>query len=376
MLCNYPMIGLMSGTSLDGLDMAYVNFVLDTATQQWSFEILSIRELSYDIVWVNRLRQSIDFSAVDLLSLHQQYGTWLGEQVLAFKKDYGISSKIPIASHGHTIFHQPNTKKITFQLGHGQYLANASKSRVICDFRTQDVALGGQGAPLVPIGDALLFHQYDYCVNLGGIANLSYYDVLRDKRIAYDITVANMVFNSLAEHMGCSYDRGGEIAKSGICNKVLFDRLNSLAYYHVSGPKSLGIEWFKSVFLPILNSTQDTVVNKMRTVLEHSVFQLSKCIIQIYMDGDIYRNSSVNPLKILVTGGGAKNTYYISRLKEELDKGVFEIVIPSTTLIDYKEALIFAFLGVLRDLNLPNCLSSVTGANKDHSSGVLYYPCS
>ncbi len=354
---KYKAIGLMSGTSLDGLDIAYCHF--QYINDSWSFSILETQEIPYDTEFKKRLKNAITLDTPNLLAFHNEYGIWLGKKV----KEFITTNKLDIdfiSSHGHTVFHQPKIG-LTYQIGSGQHLANASGKKVICDFRTNDVALGGQGAPLVPIGDSLLFHQYDFCLNLGGISNISFDH--NGKRIAYDISPVNMLLNFICKKIKLEYDKGGQLAKTGKLNSTLLHALNSLTYYKQSFPKSLGYEWFLEKVIPIITTTSDTVENLLYTSVQHITEQIASAI---KITGKM--NAS-----LLVSGGGAKNDFLISMLKEKLTNQV-TIVIPEKSIIEYKEALIFAFLGVLRERKEINCLSSVTGAVKDSSSGVIYHP--
>ncbi len=347
----------MSGTSLDGLDVAYCHF--ENKNGSWTFSIEKTESINYTSVFKNQLKNTVHLETSKLLAFHNEYGNWLGEQV----KDFVYKNKIKVdfvSSHGHTVFHQPEIG-LTYQIGSGQHLANTSGQKVICDFRTNDVALGGQGAPLVPIGDQLLFNTNDFCLNLGGISNISYDH--NGKRIAYDISPANMLLNYICKTIDLEYDEGGKIARQGQINIELLNQLNSLGYYKQSYPKSLGYEWFTKKVIPIINSTSDSVENLLHTSAHHIAIQIANSIKKTKKD-----NSTV-----LITGGGAKNDFLIETLQQKL-KGLSTVIIPSTDIIDFKEAMIFAFMGVLREQNEINCLTSVTGAKKDSSSGVIYYP--
>ena len=257
-----------------------------------------------------------------------------------------------VCSHGHTILHQPE-KGITLQIGNLPILATLLNKTVVCDFRKQDVALGGEGAPLVPIGDQLLFSEFDYCLNLGGFANVS--TQKENRRIAYDICPVNIVLNPLAEQLGVPYDDGGKFAKQGNMLPQLLEKLNRLPFYKQNYPKSLGLEWVLKNVFPLLDTNRYKTQDLLRTFTEHSAIQLATNFTQ---------NSSV-----LVTGGGAYNTYLIERVKAHK---TVHFIHPDDTLINYKEALIFGLLGVLKLRDDVNCLASVTGAQHDHSSGVVY----
>lgn len=354
---QYTVIGLMSGTSLDGLDIVCCSF--EKKNDIWIFSIIDTDSIDYDVTFKEQLKNTVHLEPTALLAFHNEYGSWLGNEVKKFIEQNNIHVDF-VASHGHTVFHQPEIG-LTYQIGSGQHLANACGQKVICDFRTNDVALGGQGAPLVPIGDQLLFGQYDFCLNLGGISNISFNS--EEKRIAYDISPANMLLNFICATIDKAYDNHGEIAKTGTLNPILLDTLNSLSYYTLTFPKSLGYEWFVEKMIPIVDHTQDSAENLLHTAVHHITTQIADAIKKTN-----HKNSS-----ILVTGGGAKNDFLIKILQQKLD-GFATVVIPPEEIIDFKEALIFAFMGVLRERNEVNCLQSVTGARKDSSSGVLYHP--
>jgi len=353
----YKVIGLMSGTSLDGLDIAYCIF--EQKNNQWTFAIKKTESIDYTRSFKEKLKNTVALSPTALLAFHNEYGSWLGEQVKKFISANAIVVDF-IASHGHTVFHQPKIG-LTYQIGSGQHLANASEHKVICDFRTNDVALGGQGAPLVPIGDQLLFGNYDYCLNLGGISNISFDK--KKKRVAYDVSPVNMLLNTICKKINLDYDKGGAIAATGTINPSFLQQLNTLPYYTQPYPKSLGYEWFEKYMLPIVENTKDTAENLLHTSVHHIAQQLAHAI----------STTNTKNATGLITGGGAKNTFLVDTLQQELAHQT-AIIIPNHTIIDFKEALIFAFMGVLKDRNQTNCLQSVTGAQKDSSSGVVFYP--
>ncbi len=347
----------MSGTSLDGLDIAYCYF--EEKNGAWSFSIETTHSIDYSAKFKERLKNSIHLEASKLLVFHNEYGEWLGSEVKKFIDKNNLVVDF-IASHGHTVFHQPEIG-LTYQMGSGQHLANASGHKVICDFRTNDVALGGQGAPLVPIGDQLLFGNYDFCLNLGGISNISFQQ--DGQRKAYDISPVNMLLNFICKPMNLEFDEGGKLASTGVINEDLLRQLNNLEYYQLPYPKSLGLEWFEKNVIPILSNTKETPVNILHTAVDHIAVQIADAVKKV---------NKPKP-KILITGGGAKNDFLIETLGKKL-KNQAEIIILRVEIIDFKEALIFAFMGVLKDRNEVNCLKSVTGARKDSSSGVVYYP--
>lgn len=341
-------IGLMSGTSLDGLDLVYVRF--DVASN-YGFEILCSETVSYSEIWKEKLQFAIDKNNADLHELDLEYGVFLGKQVEKFIRKNRISGLDFIASHGHTVFHRPENG-ITLQIGNGQMIANETNCPVVCDFRTQDVQLGGQGAPLVPIGDRLLFSEYDACINLGGFANVSYEN--GNDRVAFDVCPVNIVLNYFANRLGYEYDNKGALSSRGKIDVEILNELNELSYYQLPFPKSLGLEWVKENIFPMLNK-MDSEVDVLRTFTEHTAQQIASSI--------------QNFDTVLFTGGGVFNDFLLERVKEYTKA---EIVIPNPQIINYKEALIFALLGLLKLENKVNCLSSVTGAKKNHSSGRIF----
>lgn len=345
---KFHAIGLMSGTSLDGLDICFARF---EKQDSWSFEIVKAETVPYPKDWEDQLRNCIDFSAAELLELHSEYGFYLGKSVKNFIEKHQIENIDLIASHGHTVFHQPQ-KKFTLQIGDGRAIKLATDLPVIYDFRSQDVLMGGNGAPLVPIGDELLFSQYDACLNLGGFSNISL--KINDKRIAFDIAPVNIVLNKLVQKFNKNFDENGDLARKGKINEDLLLQLNSLPFYQQSHPKSLGIEWCNEKVFPLFETLE--TVDIMATFTEHAAQQISKVF-------------NENQLKnVLFTGGGTYNQFLIEKIKANTNT---QIIIPENEIIEYKEALIFAFMGVLRLNNEINVLSSATGSSHDHSSGVI-----
>jgi len=350
---QFSVMGLMSGTSLDGVDLAYCSFVHQQ--KKWRFTIHQAETLAYDKAWKNKLNTAHLLPGEDLLNLHIAYGSYLGNLSRDFFAKHHIRHVDFIASHGHTVFHQPG-RGLTFQLGDGNALHETSGKRVVCDFRSLDVARGGQGAPLVPVGDQLLFSDFDVCLNLGGIANCSM--VTNRKRIAFDICYVNMALNYLAEQAGKQYDKNGALAAAGKPDKKLlkeFDRMYSKI--RKSRP-ALSREFFVKHIRPLLDQSGNSVNDKLATVVESAAVEISRCL-----KGN--RSKSV-----LCTGGGAFNAYFMYRLLEVAgDK--LNLIIPDEALVKFKEAVVFGFLGVLRVRNEINCLKSVTGARQDSSTGVM-----
>jgi len=347
---EYYALGLMSGTSLDGLDLALCHFV---KTDRWDCKVIAATTMEYTENLRNRLACAIELSAYEFMKLDVDLGRDIAEKINAFLSTQSVKPDF-IASHGHTTFHQPEIG-LTSQIGSGATIAAHTKITTVCDFRTTDVALGGQGAPLVPIGDELLFGHYDACLNLGGISNISF---RRDgKRVAFDISPCNMALNYLAGKLNLAYDKDGENARKGKVDADFLNKLNNIDYYKKTGAKSLGKEWFDTVFQPYLDASDISVIDKLRTVTEHIAEQLAQA------------SHCENNETMLVTGGGARNVFLIERLSEV---GKRKIIVPDTQTIDFKEAIIFAFLGVLRMCGEINCLKAVTGARVDNCGGCIY----
>jgi anhydro-N-acetylmuramic acid kinase len=342
----------MSGTSLDGLDLVACRF---TSGQAWKFEILKAATIPYSHKWVSKLSAAAELSALDFVLLHNEFGKFIGKQVADFCLDLPEKPDL-VASHGHTIFHQPHNRLST-QIGNGAQIAAYSGLPAACDFRALDVALKGQGAPLVPIGDELLFGEYKFCLNLGGIANISFRE--EDERRAFDICPVNMALSYFTKKLGYEYDLDGTLGRTGKVREELLSLLNALDFYQQKGPKSLGREWFENDFLPLISSFQLSPEDILRTLYEHISDQLSIAV-------DQYTKA-----QILITGGGAHNVFLIELFSE---KTKHKTILPSAQIIDFKEAVIFAFLGVLRWRHEVNCLKSVTGASHDHSGGVIFLP--
>ncbi|WP_147679020.1 anhydro-N-acetylmuramic acid kinase [Algibacter pacificus] len=346
---EYHVVGVMSGTSLDGIDLVEVKFVLD---ETWRFEIICAETVAYSSNWHSKLKALVSCSLDELKKIDTEYTVLLAEVIKKFIVKHNIKNIDAVCSHGHTALHRPEDK-LTYQIGNLPSIAEILNETVVCDFRVADVELGGQGAPLVPIGDKLLFFEYDFCLNLGGFANIS--TEINEERIAYDICPVNIVLNKYAQQLGVNYDDGGKIAASGNYLSHLGDALNKLEFYKEAPPKSLGLEWVNKNVFPLIEASNSSEKDVLRTYSHHIAQQISKVI---------------KPnAKILATGGGAYNDYIISKIKL---KSKAEIIIPNPDLVEFKEALIFGFLGVLKLRNQVNCLQSVTGASKNHSSGIIY----
>lgn len=341
-------IGLMSGTSLDGVDIVYTEFI-----GLQNFKVLEAEIIPYTEYWCQQLKNIASYSRGDdkLKVLNVELGFYFGELLLSFINRNKIKNIDLIASHGHTVHHQPEIG-YTLQIGSGEEIFKKTNIKTIYNFREQDVLLGGQGAPLVPIGDQLLFSEYDYCLNLGGFSNVSYQE--NGIRKAFDICPVNTVLNFYANQLGFEYDKNGTLSKEGEINQFLLSELNQLTFYQATAPKSLGIEFLKNEVYPIINKYKISERDIMRTFVEHIAYQLT---------------NKLKKGRVLITGGGAYHSFLISRM-QQLSPNI-TLVIPSKEIVEYKEALVFGLLGLLKNQGLVNCLASVTGAEKDHASGVI-----
>ncbi len=341
----------MSGTSLDGLDIAYCIFTFKN--NKWDFSIEKAETIIYNPAWRMELSTADTLSGNDLWALHVKFGHFIGKHIHEFVHKHNLKVDY-IASHGHTVFHQPHLG-YTAQIGDGASIASESGINVICDFRSTDVAYSGQGAPLVPIGDKLLFADYKYCLNIGGICNISFDN--QEHRVAWDVAPANIILNYYSAKLDLLFDENGDIAASGKLNMELLNKLNNGKYYNLPFPKSLGKEYIFKHFIPLIDSFSLSIPDILNTICEHIAVQISRT------------TNKTNNLKILVTGGGAFNKYLIERIKAHNNN---EIIIPCEQIINFKEALIFGFLGVLRLNKQPNCLKEVTGATINNIGGAIY----
>ncbi|NOQ74331.1 MAG: anhydro-N-acetylmuramic acid kinase [Crocinitomix sp.] len=352
-------IGLMSGTSLDGLDLCFAEF--EIKNKQWTFVIKATKGISYSTGWRNRLNQAFFTKEEDFKKLETDYGTFLGSETSIFMDEQGIKDEVHlVASHGHTVFHEPS-KGITVQIGDGAQIAKLANKPVINNFRIKDVQLGGQGAPLVPVGDAFLFSEYDACLNLGGIANVSYQQ--KKQRLAFDIAPCNLPLNKIMRNFyQKEFDENGDLAQSGDCIEALLSQLDQLAYYKLEAPKSLAVEWLNKQFDPILQQYMNDdydLADVMHTIIQHETKQIAQVL-------------NANKIKtVLVTGGGAYNGFFMEEL---INKSKAQIIKPTNQIVEFKEALIFAFLGLLNVLGETNTFKSVTGATHDSIGGFVTYP--
>lgn len=370
---EYIATGVMSGTSLDGMDIAVCRFKEEMG--RWTYEVVVAETLDYPDYWTQRLSGASALAAEDLIALHFEYGHYTGSQLNDFFKRHTIHDPGIISCHGHTIFHRPE-QGYTFQLGHGAAIASNLNTPVISDFRSTDIALQGQGAPLVPIGDQLLFHHYDYCLNLGGFANIS--TMVSATRMAWDICPVNIIVNRLVQQARNSgemaragidpgktpaFDHGGEIGASGKVCKSLLDKLNTLPYYSKTGPKSLGAEWVDENIWPLIHTAQLDFRDTIRTFYSHIAQQIKASCATTEPDA--------REKTLLITGGGAHNHFLTNLIRKETEKNI-RIIIPDNVTVEFKEAIIFALLGVLWVRDEVNCMASVTGSIRDSIGGSMH----
>lgn len=352
----YKVVGIMSGTSMDGIDLAHCT--IEENNNSWKYTINAATTIEYDEKWRLRLSKLRSQSAYNFVRTDRYYGEYIGLLVNDFLKENDLSADL-IASHGHTIFHQPENN-LTTQIGDGNAISAVTGIPSVTNFRAIDVVLGGQGAPLVGIGDSLLFGEYDMCLNIGGFANIS--ANVQGQKVAYDICPANILLNRIAREFDMEFDEDGKIAEKGKIDYDLLADLNNIEYYQQPYPKSLGREWINQNFWNIVRECKIEKEDKMKTLVDHIAGQIGQNIDQLAGDDS-------SKVRVLATGGGVLNPVLVDYIKSSTDA---EIVVPDAQLINYKEALVFALMGVLRIQNKPNVLASFTGADRDSVSGSLH----
>jgi len=367
----YNVIGLMSGSSLDGLDIAFVEF--SETAGKWDYKIVCAACVQYEDSLIQKLKNAVNVSALEYQLLHADYGRFLGEKVNEFIEKFQLQHRISlISSHGHTTFHFPE-KKMTHQLGDGAAIAAETRLPVVTDLRSVDIAFGGQGAPIVPLGEKLLFPAYHYFLNIGGIANISFNSkqtniedsfLPSDEIIAFDICAANRVLNMLSLEKNKPYDEDGKMASEGKINEELLQKLNALTYYFLDHPKSLANSFGTDIIFPLIKSFNLSTEDSLRTYVEHIAIQIKNSLQSCF--------SKVEVQKLMITGGGAFNRFLVERISKHLEEINFEIFIPADEVVIYKEALIMALLGTLRWREQYTILSSVTGAKRNSIGGALW----
>ncbi len=339
-------LGVMSGTSLDGLDLALCNF--EPENKATNFNLICAETIPYQLELTNQLKRIHLANAESFVKLDVDFGKFIGQQINFFLNKYAETADY-IATHGHTIFHNPLHGYST-QIGNANQICASTGINTIYDFRSLDVAKGGQGAPLVPIGDRDLFFKYQACLNLGGIANISF--TKNNITTAFDICFVNMLLNYLSVKINKPFDNNGDIAKQGEVNDILLNQLLNLDFKFAS----LGFELFERHLLPLISQSNQSISNLLATACEYVAIKIAT----------VLNNNQLT--EVLITGGGSNNTFLIDRIRKTSNSS---IIIPDNTIINFKEAIIFAYLGYLRVNNKINCLASVTGASSDSVGGSV-----
>lgn len=348
---DYHVLGIMSGTSLDGIDIAELFFSWQNG--RWQFRFGATHTYDFPLDLLEKLRICVGFQPADCLTLDHEFSFFSAKCIEQFLSDNKISRLDAVCMHGHTVKHEPHNR-FTLQIGFQESYYEFLKVPLVVDFRTQDVQMGGQGAPLVPIGDALLFADYDYCLNLGGFSNISFQN--NNQRWAFDICPVNTVLNHYVQPLQLAFDRDGVLARSGQVDASLLFALNALPFYSLAAPKSLGVEFVRAEVLPLIDSFSLSIPDILATFVEHIAIQMRE-------------NLKQSSGKILVTGGGAYHVYLMERLRFHVPHLTW--VVPEDALVSFKEALIFGFLGIKKLRNETNILASVTGAPNDHVGGRI-----
>lgn len=367
-MTSYIGIGCMSGSSMDGLDICCVEFTGDVNSDLWGFRIMMGETIPYDKDWQDRLNSAANVSGLDLIKLHLDYGHFVGNQVAQFISNNNIENVQFVSSHGHTIFHQPENG-ITFQLGSGEATSSYLHVPFITDFRSKDVSLGGEGAPLVPCGERFLFRHNDICVNLGGIANVGIKG--RNDNIGFDICPCNIVLNALAarENKRFQYDKDGDLARSGKVIGSILTELDNLQFYKDPPPKSLWKDYIQSEVFPIIDKNNHPTVDLLRTMTEHIAGRVADACIEAKETGEI--QSDTEP-RVLITGGGALNKFLLELITEKLTDAGFVFEAADENTINFKEALVCAFLGLRCLLGQENVFCEITGSRADSVSGSIH----
>jgi anhydro-N-acetylmuramic acid kinase len=367
-LPKYYVLGIMSGSSLDGLDLALCRFVLQKEQpdrqliHEW--ELIKGSTLAFTAEWKQRLRNLPSANALEIMQADADFGHYTGQQANQFLKNIGIAPDL-IAFHGHTIFHNP-TKQLTVQIGDGAAVAAETSLPVINQFRHQDVACGGEGAPIASIADRYLLSDFDFCLNLGGISNVT--ALLAGRTIAFDIGPANQILNALAGQRQLEYDDGGRIAASGRVHPPLLEALNQADYYQREYPKTLDNFWGGRHILSKIQASGLSLEDQMRTAVDHIVFQVAKSLERLIIKEKLQKKQ----YQLLPSGGGVFNTFMMKQLKKQLAARHVIIQEPEPSFAAFKEAILMALMGVLRIENIPNVMCSVTGAGRDTIGGAIH----
>jgi anhydro-N-acetylmuramic acid kinase len=353
-------LGLMSGSSLDGLDLALVKFEWLSKPDKLAWKLLRSKCVTWSEKLLKKLASAPKMNELELIALDLLFCEETANLVQQFQLGNPFTID-QVSSHGHTIYHYPEQKK-TLQIGNGKNLASLTGLPVVADFRSQDLILGGQGAPLAPIVEKYLFPGYGLYLNLGGIANLT----IANQWTAFDVSPCNQILNYYAQKLGLSYDDKGLIASQGKLNQTLWNALNTWEYYGKKGPKSLDNNQLKNHFIPLIDRFNLLIPDILCTFSNHIAYQIKEAVAR-----ELEINT-IQPGRMMATGGGVYNAFLLTRIKENLQDLAIELVLPADDIIQCKEAMLMALMGFLKTENLPNCLASATGASRNHTAGTIY----
>lgn len=347
----------MSGTSLDGLDLCAVEF--ERTNGRWTYRIHAFETIPYrGTLWPEHLTAAYRDRGALRTQVSHEFALWCQGQWLDFGARHQFAAHA-VAHHGHTVEHDP-LRGITVQIGHEASAFASSPIPVVGDFRSGNVARGGQGAPLVPLADRDLFEDFAVCVNLGGFSNASWTDGGGLRR-AGDLGPCNGLLNPLAGELGRDYDPEGTYAATGTARPT--PDLEKLHYYGAPFPKSLGREWMETDFLPAFNAKRpNRTEDALATASAHIAWSIAQ--------GLRAANAPKGPA--LLSGGGAYNTDLIRRLRETAPE--WEWTVAPKDILEAKEALAFAYLGLLRLRGEPNVLASYAGGTADGCDGSIFGP--
>lgn len=358
-------VGIMSGSSLDGLDIALCRFEQDDLSGKLSFDLVDTAAIPFDENMMSRLGVGATMDVRSLKKLEVDLSRYIAESVNQFL-EAGAHTADYISCHGHTIWHVPEDG-YTVQIGQGAIISELTGTPCICDLRSNDMAVGGQGAPVAPIVEQILFPEFDFYINLGGIANVSFHS--DQEVISWDSVPCNQILNHYASQKGLPYDDGGSLAESGKVDKGLKEAWMSLPYFGRSYPKSMDNTWVKNHFLAGASSFDVSIEDALATMVDVCVSQ-----IQGDIKDHVGDTGGQHLRKCLITGGGAHNTYLVSQLSEVLTHDDIEVIKPKDEIVDYKEAILMALMGFLRIEGISNTISSVTGARTNTIGGAVYVP--
>lgn len=374
-------IGLMSGTSLDGID-AVISSIEDTQ-ENVQLHIINANTYPYNSEILKKIRQALHDEASSsrlLCSLNVELAYEYSKCVFAICEESGIDIHDVdfIACHGQTIYHitenTNNEVRSSLQLGDGSVLANLTNTTVVSNFRTADITVGGQGAPLVPFADYVLFQHNDktrLLQNIGGISNVTCLPKGGSKKevFAFDNGPGNMMIDyAMQKLFNKKYDNNGETAKQGDLISEMFDEILSLEYFNLEPPKSTGRELFG-------NHYTATILEKYKHYSKHDIIATLSHI-TAFSIADSYKKFILSTFtidEVIISGGGAYNGYLLKLIKSYLDFEDVFILEEFGYSSEYKEALAFLILGNETLEFNPSNIKNATGASKDVILGQVSY---